>query len=143
MSNLHIAEGITLDLLRLVDSRMLINANSGGGKSYLLRLIAEQAAGKVQVIILDPEGEFASLREKYDFLLVGSGGEIAAEPRTAGLLARKLLELEASAVIDLVDLKLPERRRYVRLWLESLMHLPKNLWHPLLVMLDEAHIFAP
>lgn len=143
MSKLHIASGISLDLLRLVDSRMLINANSGGGKSWLLRLIAEQASGHAQTIILDPEGEFATLREKFDFLLVGQSGEIPAEPRAAALLARRLLELQASAVIDLYDLRLPERRRFVRLFLESLMHLPKTAWHPLLVMLDEAHLFCP
>lgn len=140
---LNIGDQLTLDLSKLIDSRMLINANSGGGKSYLLRLIAEQAAGHVQIIILDPEGEFATLREKFDFLLVGSGGEIPTEVRSAALLARKLLELQASAVVDLYDLKLPDRRRFVRLFLESLMHLPKSSWRPLLVMLDEAHIFCP
>lgn len=143
MTKLRIADDCQLDLLKLVDSRALIQANSGGGKSWLLRLIAEQAAGHVQVVILDPEGEFATLRERFDFLLVGQGGEIPAETRSAGLLARKLMELEASAVIDLYDLRLPDRRRFVRLFLESLMNLPKPLWRPLLVMLDEAHLFCP
>ncbi len=31
------------DLPTLVDTRLLIQANSGGGKSWLLRLIAERA----------------------------------------------------------------------------------------------------
>lgn len=140
---LRIADHLSLDLLRLVDSRMLINANSGGGKSYLLRLIAERACEHVQTIILDPEGEFVTLREKFDFILVGEQGEIPCEVRSAALLARKLLELQANAVIDLYDLKLPERRRFVKLFLESLMHLPKTLWHPCLIMLDEAHLFCP
>jgi hypothetical protein len=143
MHKLNLADGLTADLTRLVDSRMLVAANSGGGKSYLLRLLAEQAAGKVQVVILDPEGEFASLREKFDFLLVGAGGEVPAEPRAAGLLARRIMELQASAVIDLGDLKLGERRRFVRSFLESLMALPKALWRPLIVMIDEAHLFCP
>jgi hypothetical protein len=33
------------DLPTLVDTRLLIQANSGGGKSWLLRLIAERAGG--------------------------------------------------------------------------------------------------
>ena len=53
-----------LDLPTLVDSRLLIQANSGGGKSWLLRLIAERAG--IQTIMLDNEGEFASLREAVD-----------------------------------------------------------------------------
>jgi hypothetical protein len=140
---LSLAADLTADLSRLVDSRMLVAANSGGGKSWLLRLVAEQAAGKVQVVILDPEGEFASLREKFDFLLVGSGGEVPAEPRAAGLLARRVMELQASAIVDLADLKLADKRRFVRLFLESLMALPKDLWRPLVVMIDEAHLFCP
>ena len=36
-------EKLELDLPTLVDTRLLIQANSGGGKSWLLRLIAERA----------------------------------------------------------------------------------------------------
>ena len=132
---------LELDLPTLVDTRLLIQANSGGGKSWLLRLIAERAG--IQTIVLDNEGEFASLREAVDVLLVGASGEVSADPRHAALLARRLLEYKVSAVIDLYELKLAERRRFVRLFLESLIHLPRDLWRPTLVILDEAHIYCP
>ena len=132
-----------IDLLRLVDTRMLIQANSGGGKSYLLRLLAERASDKVQIILLDPEGEFATLREKVDIALVGQGGELSTDVRSAALLARKVIEKRISIIVDLYDLKLPDRRKYVRLFLESLMSVPRAQWHQVLIILDEAHIFAP
>jgi hypothetical protein len=132
---------LELDLPMLVDTRLLIQANSGGGKSWLLRLIAERAG--IQTIVLDNEGEFASLREAVDVLLVGASGELPANPRHAVLLARRLLEYKVSAVVDLYELKLAERRRFVRLFLESLIHLPRDLWRPTLVILDEAHIYCP
>jgi hypothetical protein len=135
------AKKLDVDLPRLVDTRLLIQANSGGGKSWLLRLIAERAG--IQTVVLDPEGEFASLREAVDVLLIGREGEIPADPRSAGLLARRLLEYKVSAVIDLFDLRLSERRRFVRLFLESLLHLSRELWHPALVILDEAHLYCP
>ncbi|MEP7338643.1 MAG: DUF87 domain-containing protein [Acidobacteriota bacterium] len=134
---------VMVDPLKLVDTRCLIQGNSGGGKSYLLRLIAEQSIGQVQTVILDAEGEFATLREKHDLLLIGDDGEIGTNIKAAGLLAQKLCELNVSAVIDLYDLKLPERRKFVRLFLESLMAVPRKLWHPMLIMLDEAHVFVP
>ncbi len=132
---------LEVDLPTLVDTRLLIQANSGGGKSWLLRLIAER--GGIQTIVLDNEGEFASLREVVDVLLVGATGEVPADTRHAALLARRLLEYKVSAVIDLYDLKLTERRRFVKLFLESLIHLPRDLWRPAVVILDEAHIYCP
>src|SRR6266851_3035742 len=129
------------DMPTLVDTRLLIQANSGGGKSWLLRLIAERAG--IQTIVLDNEGEFASLRETLDMLLVGATGELPANPHHAALLARRLIEYKVSTVVDLYELKLAERRQFVKLFLESLIHLPHELWRPTLVILDEAHIYCP
>jgi hypothetical protein len=65
-------------IARTGDTRLLIQPNSGGGKSWLLRLIAERAG--IKTIVLDYEGEFASLREAVDMLLVGANGELPADP---------------------------------------------------------------
>jgi hypothetical protein len=43
-------EKTDLNLPTLVDTRLLIQANSGGGKSWLLRLIAERAW--IQTLVL-------------------------------------------------------------------------------------------
>jgi len=132
------------DLESLIETRLLVNANSGGGKSWLLRRILEQTHGHVQQLVLDPEGEFATLREKYDYVLAAKqGGDTAAEPRAAALLAERLLELGVSAICDLYELKHADRIRFVRAFLEALVNAPKKLWHPVLVVLDEAHVFAP
>lgn len=136
---------LKLDLSRLVDTRAAIMASSGGGKSWLFRLIAERVAAKVQTILIDPEGEFATLREKLDIILVGEGGELAADVRTAKLLARKLAELRVSAVIDLYDVtdSWDGRRAYLAEFIDGLMNIPKSLYATRLVLIDEAHQFAP
>ncbi|MBS1722690.1 MAG: DUF87 domain-containing protein [Armatimonadetes bacterium] len=134
---------VGVDLEKLVSTRCLVQANSGGGKSYMLRYMLEQTHGRVQQIVLDPEGEFASLRERFDYVLVGAEGDVPTSVKTAKLLCRKLVELGASAVIDLYDLSLDDRKKFVRLFLEELMHLPRTLWRPLLVVIDEAHNYCP
>jgi hypothetical protein len=84
------------DLPALVDTRLLIQTNSGGGKSWLLRLIAERA--DIQTIVLDNEGEFASLREAVDMLLVDAGGDLPANPRRApGTTAYRVQSFRCSA----------------------------------------------
>ncbi len=107
--NTETNENVQIDLQRLISTRLLIQANSGGGKSWLIRRLLEQTHGKVQQIVIDLEGEFSTLREKYDYLLVGKDGEIPANIQTAELLARKLLILNVSAIIDLSELKHHER----------------------------------
>lgn len=134
---------VVIDLKNLIATRLLIQANSGGGKSWLLRRLLEQSHGKVQQIVLDLEGEFSTLREHYDYLLVGKDGEVPANIKTAALLARKLLELNVSTIIDLSELKKHERILFVKRFLESLVSSPKNLWHPCLIIVDEAHEFCP
>lgn len=132
-----------IDLKKLIDTRLLVQANSGGGKSWLLRRLLEQSHGEVQQIVIDLEGEFSTLREKYDYVLAGKGGDTSADPRSAGMLAKKLLELKVSAIIDLYELNQYDRKRFVKLFLDAMVNSSKELWHPVLVVIDEAHVFCP
>lgn len=137
------ARNVTLNLDQLLRGRGLVQANSGKGKSWLLRRIAEQLFGKVQIIIIDTEGEFSTLREKFGFVLVGKGGETPADPRSAALVAHKLLELRASAVCDLYEMKPKARHEWVRRFIEAVVDAPKNLWHPCIFIFDETAMFCP
>jgi len=141
--NKETKQDVNINLSKLVSTRLLIQANSGGGKSWLIRRLLEQSHGRIQQIVLDLEGEFATLREKFDYLLVGKGGEIPAKIQTAELLARKLLKLNVSTIIDLSELQKHERILFVKRFLDSLVNAPRELWHTCLIIVDEAHQFCP
>ncbi len=47
-----------IDLQKLLETRLLVQAQSGGGKSWCLRRLLEQTAPHVQQLVLDPEGEY-------------------------------------------------------------------------------------
>jgi hypothetical protein len=141
------SKNIKVDAMILSDTRALFNASSGLGKSWLLRLTAEHVASSIQTIIVDPEGEYPTLREKLDILIVSENGDLRADIRSARLLARRLAETGVSAVIDLYELPGKDdpwlkRRMFVSEFVSELMNLPKSLYHPMLVMVDEAHQFA-
>lgn len=102
-------EPVYLDLRKLVETRALIEASSGGGKSTLMRLIAERAAGVMQTLILDHEDEFVTLRQVLDVLLVGDGRDVPITVESAALLARRLADMRISAVVNLYDLDLEVR----------------------------------
>jgi hypothetical protein len=133
-----------IDIKTLVVSRMLVQANSGAGKSYLIRRLLEVTFGLIQQIVIDREGEFASLREKFDYVIAAPhGGDALAHPKTAKLLAIRLLETGVSAIIDISELKKHEQQTFVRIFFDAMVNAPKILWHPVMVVLDEAHLFCP
>ncbi len=141
--NKKINIGIEIDLQKLLDTRLLIQAGSGGGKSFALRKVIESIGNQVQQIIIDPEGEFVTLREKFDFALVSKDGDIPLSLKYAEMLAHKVLETNLSVIIDLYELKHHERILFVKRFLDALINAPKEFWHPCFVHVDEAHIFCP
>lgn len=135
---------IPINLPVLLESRMLVQANSGAGKSWTLRRILEQTAAGVQQLVIDPEGEFASLREKFDYIVCAPhDADAVATPQTAAALARALWESGTSAILDIYELKAHERVLFVRRFLEALINAPKKIWHPTLLAIDEVQMFAP
>jgi hypothetical protein len=141
---MNLSDSLNIDLPVLLETRLLVQANSGGGKSWALRRLLEQTAPAVQQLIIDPEGEFATLRERFDYVIAAAhDGDAVASPQTAALLARRLLESGVSAVLDIYDLKAHDRQLFVQRFLDALVNAPRKLWHPVLLVLDEAHVFCP
>jgi hypothetical protein len=137
---------VEVDPKALIAGHLLIQASSGGGKSWLIRKLLEETFGLFPHIVIDVEGELKTLREKFDYIIAGASTDDAdclAHPRTAKLLARRLMELNASCIIDIYELKTFEKPMFVKDFVEALINAPKSLWAPRLVVIDEAHLFAP
>jgi hypothetical protein len=125
-------EPVYVDLHALLSC--LIQASSGSGKSWLIRRLIEQLYGRIQIIVVDPEGEFATLREKFDFVLAARDGDLPCDNRTAKALILKLLEHGASAILDVSELSQATggKQEYVRIVAETLINAPRELRHPVL-----------
>ena len=135
--------GSVLDLTRLVETRLLIQGGSGSGKSTLARRILEQTSGALQQIVIDPEGEFRTLRKIGDYLLCSKDGDIPTDVKSAAMLAKRIRQSGVSAVVDIYELKPHERQLFVSRFLEGLMSTPKKYWRDALLFIDETHMFAP
>lgn len=131
----------TLDVDRLVQTRMLIQANSGGGKSHAIRLVLELAGGMLPFTLFDREGEFHTLREMRDLLIVG--GDVPISPASAAVTARATMESGVSVIVNLSELPTLERQGYVRDWLHEMLVYGRAHPKARLVIIDEAHDFAP
>lgn len=133
-------EPVGIDLAKLIDGRLLIQGNSGAGKSMLLRRLFEKAFGRVQQLLIDPDGEFSTLKEHFDVAVL-TAADIS---RIGGeAFAHHLREHRYSAVLDLSDATSEDRLDIVADLSEGLLSAPERFWHPLLVLVDEAQTVAP
>lgn len=141
---IELGDGVELDARRLLRSRALIQGASGSGKSWAIRRICEQVGTRIPTFIIDPEGEYFTLREHVDCVLISAdGGDVKPNIAAAPAIARSLLQAGASAVIDLYDLMPLDRSRFVAGFVESLMSAPRSTWRSALVVIDEAAHFCP
>jgi hypothetical protein len=131
---------IGFDLEKLLDGRLLVQGASGAGKSWTLRRILERTHGRIQHIVIDPEGEFCSLADEFGHVVVDAHQlDIAA----IALLASRVREHRVSVLFDLSEMDRTRQMTAVAAFLEALIEAPREHWHPALVVMDEAHLFAP
>jgi hypothetical protein len=132
---------VTLQLEELLATRLLVQGNSGSGKSHLLRRLIEQSAPYVQQVIIDPEGDYVQLAERYGHVVIAAQEYSAKGIEEIGARVRQhrysaVLTLEHMADID-------GQMRQAAAFLRGLFEVERAHWHSVLVFVDEAQIFAP
>jgi hypothetical protein len=136
----HAGAPATLDLEELLATRLLVQGNSGSGKSHLLRRLLEQSAPWVQQAVIDPEGDFVTLGDRFGHLVID-----AAESGLSGLrrAADGVRRHRVSVVLNLENLEQDQQLRHAAAFLDGLFTVERDIWSPMLVVVDEAQLFAP
>ncbi|EGD58460.1 ATPase [Novosphingobium nitrogenifigens DSM 19370] len=131
---------IRIDIEELLATRLLVQGNSGSGKSHLLRRLLEQSANLVQQVVIDPEGDFVSLADRFGHVVVdGSAYDQAEIVR----IAARIRTHRASVILALDGLEIESQMRCAAMFLNTLFDAPRDEWYPALVVVDEAQMFAP
>lgn len=130
----------TLDLEELLATRLLVQGNSGSGKSHLLRRLLEQSAHWVQQVVIDPEGDFVSLADAFGHVVIDAGNLREAALQMIGARVR---QHRVSVVLNLENLDAEGQMRHAAAFLGGLFDIDREYWFPMLVVVDEAQLFAP
>ncbi len=133
------AKPAMLDLEELLATRLLVQGNSGSGKSHLLRRLLEQSAPWVQQCVIDPEGDFVTLGERFGHVVVDA-------QRTENELTRiaaRIRQHRVSVVLNLEGLDVEQQMRAAAAFLGGMFDADRDHWYPVLVVVDEAQLFAP
>ncbi|MGO4706426.1 DUF87 domain-containing protein [Microvirga sp. 2MCAF38] len=128
-----------LDLEELLATRLLVQGNSGSGKSHLLRRLLEQSAPYVQQAVIDPEGDFVTLADKFGHVVV----DAARSEGDLQRIAARVRQHRVSVVLNLEGLDSEAQMRCAAAFLGGLFDAERDLWYPMLVVVDEAQLFAP
>ena len=113
---------------------MLIQASSGGGKSHTLRKLLEEVR-EIPQLVFDIEGEFVTLANSFPYQVVNAESD--------GFDVLEFLKGSQSVIYNLADVGHETRPEMVGLVVHELMEAPPEFWRPLIVVVDEAHLFAP
>lgn len=131
---------VTVDVEELLATRLLVQGNSGSGKSHLLRRLLEESAGIVQQVVIDPEGDFVTLAEPFGHIVIDGAAYSGTELTR---LAARVRKHRASVVLALDGLEIEAQMRCAAQFLAALFDAPREEWFPALVVVDEAQLFAP
>src|SRR5215475_10600848 len=100
-------DSAALDLEELLATRLLVQGNSGSGKSHLLRRLLEQSAPWVQQCVVDPEGDFVTLADKFGHLVVDATRTETELTR----IAARVRQHRVSVVLNLEGLDIDQQMR--------------------------------
>jgi DNA helicase HerA-like ATPase len=117
---------VPIDIEELLATRLLVQGNSGSGKSHLRRLL-EESAPLVQQVVVDPEGDFVTLAEPFGHIVVDGA---AYNTNDLVRLANRVRQHRASVVLALDGLEIEAQMRCAATFLNALFDAPREIWYP-------------
>jgi hypothetical protein len=145
--SLHVSRffNVSLEDYQATGERDAILASSGMGKSYLTGVIAEETLENGGLLcIIDPEGEYFTMAERYPMLIVGGeNAMVPLEEEAIDLYIKAMLETNLSLVFDLSDFLDHEQQDFYAQIAESLFFQETAIRKKVRIIVEEAQIFAP
>jgi hypothetical protein len=118
----------------------------GSGKTNTAAvLIEELLSNGFPLTIVDIEGEYWGLKERFEILVAGRSehAELTIGPENAGKLAEISLKKGISVILDLSDLTQEEAYEFLLEYFKGLWATSSATKRPYQIVLEEAHEFVP
>ncbi len=146
MSVLSLGSELTVPLEEVVGQCVAILGIRGSGKSNTAGVIFEELlAAHYPMSLVDIDGEYFGLKEKYEVLVVGGGdhADVELNMATVGEVADLSLHEGVPVILDVSDMLGQERERLVFNYLTRVWSLAGRLRTPYMIGIEECHEFIP
>jgi hypothetical protein len=139
------------DQLQLLSSDFIgkscaVLGSTGTGKTNTVAVLVEELlASGIPMTIVDPEGEYWGLREKYEVLVVGKSDNVDLEigVEQAAAIAEYSIMHNVSVILDLLEMSDEQKHEFLFAYFERLWALCLKARKPYQIILEEAHEFIP
>ncbi len=134
----------------IISHRILLDGDSGSGKSHKMVSLIESKHSEAQEIVIDLEGEYPDLKNTFDdFLLIGKSTDdikMDIELNTNDVYVRKLVQKifdsGANVILDLSEFP-NEMHHIASVFGKALLTTKRKIKNPIIVFVDEAHTLCP
>ena len=133
---------ILIDAQELVTGRTCVIGQSGSGKSYTIAVLCEKLLqNNIAFCIVDTEGEYFSLKQKFQVLWAGgSQADVNIEQVDFQDLIEKSIKNNAPLILDVSESL--EQRKVVSEFSSKLYEIGSSLRQPYLLIVEEADKFV-
>ncbi|NLZ30687.1 MAG: DUF87 domain-containing protein [Methanomicrobiales archaeon] len=135
---------VAIDAQELVTGRTCIIAQSGAGKSWGIAVLCEQLLhSRIGFCLIDTEGEYFSLKDRFPLTWLGSGEDCDAEIGKVDVreVMQDAIRSRTAVIFDVSETA--DMRDEVAKLAEILYDLESRLRQPFLLIVEEADKFIP
>lgn len=141
------SDGTTLPVVEVLTGRGFITGKSGAGKSNSASTVAEELLEQgFPLLIVDVDGEYYGLKERYEMLHVGADEEcdLQVGEEHAGKLAELALDENVPIILDVSSfLDESQATGLIKGVAQKLFALEKKRKKPFLMLVEEIHEYIP
>ncbi|RJT05233.1 helicase HerA domain-containing protein [Halococcus sp. IIIV-5B] len=137
---------VRIPTIELLTGRGFVTGKSGGGKSNTASVVAEELLDDGHpLMIVDTDGEYYGLKERYEVLHAGGDDECDVQVGTehADKLAELALDGGVPVILDVSAYLDDGGHDIVRATVEALFRREQEARRPFLLLVEEVHEFIP
>ncbi len=144
--NIDVDEMLGVDSQSLIGTSAAVLGITGSGKSNTAAVLVEELlTNGFPMTIVDIEGEYWGLKEKFEILVAGRGehADIAVTVEHAAALAELSARRRVPVVLDMSEYAQDELFAFLLPYFNKLWDVTTELRQPYQVVIEEAHEFVP